>query len=252
MAPYSHIYIATQVLDSTSWQVVLGAVTPDIGIVLAGTPGFEWKIGDGIDTARKILSTTRKSYPELEPFSLSYALHCAGFHGSDYYSDGLQQDGYAYVLGEPLIPKIANLLGIDEEQATIFSHNFIELAHDYLICKEYPQLDKLLTESSNRKNVEQINRVLHQVTGYNETFYLNALFSLLSSDQKICSEDAEIRLSYVNDALEKFIGKAVNGKQTLRIINEAEEIVTATGLKNIYEARDDLKRNFYKYIKAYE
>lgn len=252
MSPYSHIYIATQVLNSSDWQAVLGAVTPDIGVVLSGTPGFEWKIGDGIETSLKVLKLSKQSYPELALFSHSYALHCAGLNGADYYSDGLHRDGYAYTMGKPLIPKISNLLEVGLEQATIFSHNFIELAHDYAIVKKFPYLKTLFSSSVDVKKIKRINSVLHKVTGYGETAYEKALITLLKTIPNTISDDVKTRLSFVTRVIEKVTRKTIEEEPALEIINEANNIVSVQGLGNVYNARDQLKVTFPETLRKYE
>lgn len=152
MLPLSHVYVSTQVTGRETPLLILGSVLPDV----SWNPGSmitRDKIHDAPNEFYEYISTNKKHLLDL---AIGVRLHTHIDKGADFYSDGLNYDGFAYIEGAKLEPDIVKMLGQSSIMSKVLSHNFIEAGIDLLLLENKPHLLEIYKKSVDNVNVEEI------------------------------------------------------------------------------------------------
>lgn len=241
MLPSSHIYVATKVAKKKSPLLVFGSVLPDVSWTSQSEIGR-----DQIHYApKKLYKYLSKNYSSLLDLGVGVRLHSNIDKGADYYSDGENYSGFAYIEGAKIESEVAKLLGGKKDmKSKVLSHNFIEAGTDLNLLSDKPEVLKLYSESINKIDLNQISACLGDY---------------LSLDSKIVRKELERFLQFIGPSsytsessiVEKMVlliktrkGSQVDSKGVATILGKAKTIMKGKYKSYLEEAITEMTVDF--------
>jgi hypothetical protein len=143
MLPLSHTYVSTKATGRSTPLLILGNILPDIC-----TTSSQQISRDSIhNNPEEFNHFIKDRYPKLSDIGLGVRLHSQVNKGEDYYSDDLKV-GYAKIEGAKISSECANLIDVPVGEISLaLAHNFIEMAVDLHLYKEYIEVWNLYKEA---------------------------------------------------------------------------------------------------------
>lgn len=223
MGPLVHCFIAKKVLGSDYPLVLLGAVLPDLGWMDKKLNCPELHEG-----GLKLKAYLGTKNPKFLPFALGMLTHGVEY-GLDRYSDVDWQGkgkGWAHLLASPLYREVTQACLIDEKTGRQLAHNFIELAVEYWLDKENPDLKN---ELSRALQSEEIARGTAKYISDCFEVSQKKLENSLQMFSKLCAPEnlsgIEGIVNFWNKACQMFLSHGINKPKAKIALKHATEVV---------------------------
>ena len=157
----AHVYFASKLFKSKDHLLIIGSFLPDIAVT--GIIGWEGGLHGNKETS-KFFNFIQKNYPTYINLFKGVLAHNILDEYTHYsYKKGF---GYAYQDNEDLVKLVKKYYSLNEKEASVTSHNYIETGVDIL----------LLNKNTNIS--EKINRVVEQVDKKELSILLSTYFKI--------------------------------------------------------------------------
>ena len=163
MFPLVHHYINTCLNPVLHPYTVYGGLFPD----LASGTGYDRNTAHEI--GQSFYAWCKNNAPEGLPLARGIICHGNKPAGVDYYADEYwpgKDRGWCFQQGAYWLPKVKNATGLPDEMLWWKSHNFIEIALEYLLIQKYSAINRGLINALEDKNAaKDVSKILSRFTG---------------------------------------------------------------------------------------
>jgi hypothetical protein len=143
----THAYAVGRLAPPAGPLSILGSIFPDAVLV----NGLDWEQAHRCGAALYAFLAERA--PAGRPFALGVITHGIAPAGLDYYGDqkyGPFEKGYAFEEARPYADRVAAICGLPASMGWWKAHNFVEMAIEWLVARQEPDLGPRVQEAFAR------------------------------------------------------------------------------------------------------
>lgn len=147
MFPITHAAAVGRLVPAAGPLHILGAIFPDAVLI----NGLSWERAHRSGAALYAFMRTRA--PAGLPFAFGMMTHGVEPAGLDYYGDHKYADfekGYAFEEARPYAARVAAICHLPEQMGWWKAHNFVEMAIEWLIARQHPDLGPQVEDALTR------------------------------------------------------------------------------------------------------